>query len=324
MRIQSITRKLPLAILALALVVGAGVGASGYLIASRTAEDLTFARLEGVAADRSALLKNFLQSRELSVLTASRSETVKNALRDLHFGWIKLGEAAEAELISAYVANNPYPAGERDELDDAGLGTNYDSAHIRIHPALRVLAESAGFEDIYLFDEAGHCVYSVTKGPDFAATFNPDTELGISLLGELLMRVTDTGAVVVSDVAFYAPAGAPSAFMAAPVLDKIGSRLGTVAVKLPIAGFGALINGRDGLGTTGEVLIAGVDMTLRNNSVFTEGQDVLTTELDSPSWRQRLRAVGPARGRSHRTATKRCLSKQCRSGTPISTGRSSP
>ena len=87
----TIARKLPAAMIALGLLVGAGVGASGYLIASRTAEDLTFARLDGLAADRSDLLRSYLSSRELSVLTAARSETVQNALRDLHFGWMKLG-----------------------------------------------------------------------------------------------------------------------------------------------------------------------------------------------------------------------------------------
>ena len=88
----SIARKLPLTIAALALLVGVGVGVAGYVIGSQTAQDLTFSRLDGLAADRTDLLRTYLASRELSVLTAARSETVQNALRDLHYGWMKLGD----------------------------------------------------------------------------------------------------------------------------------------------------------------------------------------------------------------------------------------
>ena len=171
MRRSTIARKLPIIIVATALVVGAGIGTAGYVIASRTAEDLTFARLSGLAADRSELLRSYLDSRELAVLTAARSETVQNAVRDLHFGWVKLGENPSAQLIDAYVTKNPNPEGERSELADSGLGTNYDSAHARAHPALKVLSESAGFEEIYLFDADGNAIYSVNKGPDFAGIF---------------------------------------------------------------------------------------------------------------------------------------------------------
>ena len=280
----TIARKLPAAIIALGLLVGAGVGASGYLIASRTAEELTFARLDGLAADRSDLLRSYLASRELSVLTAARSETVQNALRDLHFGWMKLGDTPGKTLFDAYVTNNPNPEAERAKLADAGSGNNYDSAHVRVHPALQVLAQSAGFVDIYLFDNDGNALYSVNKGADFAGAFGAGGAFAGTTLGKVVGQLKDDQqGVTLSDIAAYAPANnAVTAFMAAPVLDKRGVRAGSIAVRLPIGELGPLINRHDGLGETGEVIIVGSDHLLRSESTFTQDADVLKTQFDDP------------------------------------------
>ncbi len=277
----TIARKLPVTIVVTALFVGAGIGAAGYVIASRTAEQLTFERLAGVAGDRSVLLESYLGSRELAVLTAARSETVQNAVRDLHFGWVKAGENASAQLIDAYVTNNPNPD-KRSDLADAGLGTNYDSAHVRVHPALKVLAESANFEEIYLFDSDGNAIYSVNKGPDFAGGFAAGGTFADTVLGKLVASLPpDTQSVVMSDIVAYGPAGdAPSAFMSAPVLDKRGAHAGAIAVRLPIADFGSLINRHDGMGESGEVVIVGADHKLRSQSAFTPDDDVLQTTFD--------------------------------------------
>ena len=297
MNFRSIAQKLPLAIVALALFVGAGVAFSGYLIAARTGEGLTFQRLSGLASDRAALLRNYLSSRELAVLTAARSETVQNATRDLHFGWLKLGEHPGQQLFDAYVLENPFPADQRSQLADAGTGTNYDSAHVRVQPALQVLAQSAGFEEVYLFDNDGNCIFSVNKGRDFAGAFAEGGEFGATALGILLRQLpADRQIARLSDVAAYGPlANTPAAFMAAAVFDKRGTRTGSIAVRLPIADFGTLINGREGLGDTGEVVIVGPDLLLRTESAFTPADDVLKTSFDVPAAESALRG-SPAVG----------------------------
>ena len=76
-------------------------GVSGFLIVARTAHTLTSSRLDGLAADRSALFRSYLESRELTVLTTARSETVQNAIRDLHSGWIKLEATAGEQPYDA-------------------------------------------------------------------------------------------------------------------------------------------------------------------------------------------------------------------------------
>jgi methyl-accepting chemotaxis protein len=109
---------------------------------------------------------------------------------------------------------------------------------------------------------------------------------------------------MMSDIAAYSPAAnAPSAFMAAPVLDKRGAHAGAIVVRLPIAEFGTLINRRDGLGETGEVVIVGSDNLLRSESAFTTASDVLETSFDSPIVAE-AQTRGTARGRitvSHRS-----------------------
>ena len=182
------------------------------------------------------------------------------------------------------MTHNPNPADKRALLADSQGGTNYDSAHSRVHPALQVLAQSADFEDIYLFDNDGNAIYTVNKGDDFAGAFGKGGSFAGTVLGKLVGSLKDDQTTVsMSDIATYAPAGGEATvFMAAPVLYKTGARAGSIAVRLPIATFGTLINRRDGLGQSGEVLIVGTDHLLRNDSSFTSVPDVLKTEFDDP------------------------------------------
>jgi methyl-accepting chemotaxis protein len=91
--------------------------------------------------------------------------------------------------------------------------------------------------------------------------------------------------------------------MAAPVLDKRGVRAGSIAVRLPISELATLINRRDGLGETGEVVVVGSDHLLRNETAFSPVPDVLATRFDSPAVDSALGGT-PAKGRvtnSYRT-----------------------
>ena len=190
---SSLARKLPAAIIALAVVVAAGVGFSGYLIATQTAESITFDRLSSIALDRSKLLAQFLASHELAVQTAARSETAQNAIRDLRFGWVKLVDGQSDKLIDAYITKNPNEPDKRNDLLDGGTGSNYDTAHARFHANLRTLQETGGYEDLYLFDAEGHMIYSVRKNGDFAQSFGPGSELGKSQLADVFARAMEQG-----------------------------------------------------------------------------------------------------------------------------------
>ncbi|MEO6013823.1 MAG: methyl-accepting chemotaxis protein [Devosia sp.] len=278
---SSLARKLPAAIIALAVLVAAGVGVSGYLIATQTAESITFDRLSAIALDRSKLLGQFLASHELAVQTAARSETAQNAIRDLRFGWVKLVDGQADKLIDAYITKNPNEPDKLNDLLDGGTGSNYDTAHARFHANLRALQETGGYEDLYLFDAEGHVIYSVRKNGDFAQSFGAGSELGKSQLAQVFARAMEKDAVQLSDVELYSISGTAAAFIAAPVADKRGQKLGALAVRLSAASLGNLVNDPDGLGETGEVVIAGADGILRSDSRFTEGDDTLKTTLDA-------------------------------------------
>ena len=60
----------------------------------------------GSPSTAAILLSSYLSSRNLSVMSAARSETVQNALREPHFGWMKLGDAPARQIFAAYVADN--------------------------------------------------------------------------------------------------------------------------------------------------------------------------------------------------------------------------
>src|SRR5262249_26576021 len=87
-----------------------------------------------------------------------------------------------------YIANNPHPYFKKEELDQAGDGSDYSRVHKTYHPLLRNIARSFGYEDILLVDPAtGDVVYTVAKATEFATSLRtgPYAETN---LGELIRR----------------------------------------------------------------------------------------------------------------------------------------
>lgn len=95
----------------------------------------------GSPSTAAILLSSYLSSRNLSVMSAARSETVQNALREPHFGWMKLGDAPARQIFAATWPTTRMPTALY--TCDSLQGTNYDSALARVPPAMRVLAQSA-------------------------------------------------------------------------------------------------------------------------------------------------------------------------------------
>jgi methyl-accepting chemotaxis protein len=72
-----------------------------------------------------------------------------------------------------------------------------------------------------------------------------------------------------------ADGGAPRAFLAAPVFDVAGVRIGVLAVSLSADRLGQVIGYRQGLGASGDTIIVGLDGLARSDSGFTPESDVL-------------------------------------------------
>ena len=179
-------------------------------------------------------------------------------------------------LQDLYLAGNPSPVGEKDELTDAKDGSQYSSVHQKYHPLFRNLIQKFGYYDLFLVDfETGEIIYSVYKETDYATSL----DLGPyrrSNLASAIEKVRDNPGqrfVQVVDFKPYVPSyGAPAAFFAAPIYN--GPHIvGILAVQLPVDNINNVMTGnqnweKNGLGKTGEVYLVGADLLMRSISRF--------------------------------------------------------
>lgn len=169
-----------------------------------------------------------------------------------------------------YVAANPFPIGERDQLTDAGDGSSFSAAHAEYHQFLRALRDSIGATDLLIVGASSDdVVYSASKRVDLGtdAVTGPygDTGLGLSLTRLEQVAVTDA---VIVDSGFYLPdASAPIVQVAATI--RAGAKVvGAIIVELPIGALTDIVTAGQqwdllGLGDTGEAYVVGSDLTLR-------------------------------------------------------------
>ncbi|MBV6623564.1 MAG: HAMP domain-containing protein [Rivularia sp. (in: Bacteria)] len=189
-----------------------------------------------------------------------------------------------------YIAGNPNPVGEKDELRQAADGSQYSNIHARYHRLFRNLIKKFGYYDLFLIDsKTGNIVYSVYKETDFGMSLD-EKPLSSSNLAEVVRKVRanpDRGAVQIVDFKFYRPSyNAPAAFFAGAIYDG-DKEVGILAVQLPVDEINIVLTGnrrwkQDGLGNTGETFLIGSDLLMRSVArPLLENPQAYLTELSN-------------------------------------------
>lgn len=170
-----------------------------------------------------------------------------------------------------YIANNPNPAEERWQLDDAGDGSSYSEAHAVHHQYLTEVAISLNADDLILISaDTNDVVYTVEKridlGTDVEAGPYADTGLGASW--NRLRRSAVTDAVIV-DAAFYLPDASRPLVHVGATIRRETQVIGAVVIEFPIDGLTDMITAGQqwdllGLGETGDAYVVGADKRLRS------------------------------------------------------------
>src|SRR5450432_1385624 len=222
-------------------------------------------------------------------------------------------------LQSIYTIKNPAPVGAKylnnstsdilsnEQLDrplrEAFFRSNFAVANNRYQPYFKALADRFGYEDVNLIDDEGNVVYSLNKELDFATNVRVgpgrNSALGDAFFGAWYADSTSgvdlDARVMLTDFAPYDIAyDAPSTFMATPVTDNVGRRLGVLVFRLGVDNIFNLFNfnGQQesiGLGKTGEAYMVGPDFKLRSDARYTE-------QLPSGQRKQRINKLGEAGG----------------------------
>lgn len=180
---------------------------------------------------------------------------------------------AAIQLQYLYIVKNPNPQGHRDELADAGDGSEYSSVHERYHHAFQSIIKKFGYYDLYLIDnDTERIVYDVAKDRDFGTSLRdgPYRHSNLAKVVKQCLATNDVNDVIFSDFEPYeASEGEPTQYVASPIWDG-QERLGVFVLQLSTAAIDDVMTGkrgweRDGLGQTGESVIVGQDYLLRTN-----------------------------------------------------------
>lgn len=275
--------KLPAMVIAIALVAGLGVGSAAYVVGDGIVNEQARNRLATAATDARSALTAYLDSvaEDLTVF-AGRSEV--SASIDMFSGAmlsLKGQGDPTALLQKAYVEDAPAELDERIMRDTSDKLPVYDLHHRNLNADYRELMQARGYYDVLLFDTAGNLVYSVAKERDFATNFSEgggpwaDTALGQVYRTAMTL---DAGQTAVADFASYAPSnGAPAGFIATPVIDTAGFRIGVLAFQLPIDRIGQLlaIGGGDGR----QVMLLNRQGLALNDLPSTPDDDILAVQV---------------------------------------------
>lgn len=181
---------------------------------------------------------------------------------------------AAIHLQYLYIVKNPNARGHRDELANAGDGSDYSSVHAKYHNAFKNIIKKFGYYDLYLIDyDTERIVYDVAKDRDFATSLKdgPYRDSNLAKVVKKCLATNNPNDVYFSDFEPYeASEGEPTQYVASPIWDG-QQRVGVFALQLSTVAIENVVTGnhrweRDGLGQTGESAIIGQDYLLRTNA----------------------------------------------------------
>ena len=212
-------------------------------------------------------LEEFITAAREDVQLWSRHPLVVNDARAFFADW-----AAMSENERDAMAREFRPGGQLDT--DATSRTPAERVYIehyrRLQPELLEFIQTHEFYDLFLFTPEGELAFTVVRESDFGNTIgeagDPLFETELEAVASMALASSDPDAVFLSDFAPYAPsAGAMAAFLATPLVDADGQRLGVFAVQLNLDIFDDLLTFNEGLGETGFSLVVGEDGRARNS-----------------------------------------------------------
>lgn len=278
-------RRLKLTLLALTFI---GILVSTFLFWNTWTKQnqLIETRLETFTELRHSVINRFLTSLAGETLLWSKDQKIIETAQSYIDIWDTLS-LAERDYIREIYLNG--------KAADKVLGSDsaYHDLHAETHPNLKAFEAHHGYYDIFFFNLQGDLVYSVEKEADYGLNFAnngniyADSGLG-KAFQQAVLQEPDQPAVFI-DFSNYAPSNDdPAAFLASPMIDKSGEKMGVYAIQVPISKFNAVMQYSSGLGSTGETYIVGPDYLMRSQSRLTKTDGVLKQSVKTDAVKQVL------------------------------------
>ena len=247
MKRTSLNFLLPAVFLTSVMTVMAGYAAFTLIDLRSTLVQHTTTGLQSAASRTVDRVDAWFLSTERNMISIASGQHTQNAIRQLSVMFKSMGDGAPRYLRDTYVTGNPYSGNAKEDLVDPQDRTGYSSTHAKIHDYYRSLRRQFGYYDMFLFDGSGNVLYTVVKEGDLGANALSG-DLAPTNLARAFTRAwsAEAGQVIFEDFAPYVFSNnAPAGFLATPVLDAAGKKIGVLAIQIPDAILGDLVGEKD-------------------------------------------------------------------------------
>lgn len=261
--------KLGIAFLLVGILPAAAIGFFSLKEASESLEKQAFNQLEGVRGIKKAQIEKFFAERQgdagvlVDTAQAMKSSAFAKmqAVQDLKkknlealFKTIHTDVAIAKRnslAVEAFEAIN-----QAFEEDGGKVGSmEWDATAARYHEHFKALMEARGWYDIFLINDQGDIVYTVTRESDLGMNI-PNSELKNSSIGAAFSKAKtlDQKGIAIGDFQPYAPSnGDQAAFM----IGRLGDGEGYFAMQMPTESVNAVVQQRAGMGESMESYLVG-------------------------------------------------------------------
>ncbi|SFB70744.1 methyl-accepting chemotaxis protein [Tropicimonas isoalkanivorans] len=283
--------KLPLIMALLGSVAISVTAVLGWMDMRRQSVDRATSQLSFATRARGDDIEAFFEKVAAQVDIQAGTMTTRKALRTLGLGFRYIDNSNPGAAVrKLYVDRNPYRAGSREDLIDAGDASQYSQNHAQFHGQFLEFMRRNDFLDTMLIDPDGNIIYSVMKGEDFGTNVlsNPDVPGVREAYQAALAKGEDE--VVISDFQHYGPMGDTLVAFAAETLNGPNEKpFGVFVALLPIAPIDAILNESNGLPDQTQIYLVGPDGALRNNPGISSNLRAFETSVGTPAARSALK-----------------------------------
>ena len=266
------------------------IGVMSYKSAKNALISQSKGQMIGIRNSRKIQIEEFFRKIKGDIKTLSENKMTIRAAKDFIKNFHELGKDVGRDL---YISKNPYPAGQKLNLDYADDGSNYSKIHKIYHPVFKSYLNTFGYYDIFIVDpKSGEIVYSVFKEDDFGTSLisgKYKTE-NIAEAYKAAKLFTNPELVALVDMQAYAPSnGEPACFIASPIFDGF-EKTGVLVFQINISQINKVMMDASGLGETGETYLVGDEHLMRSNSRFSKKgkSSVLNSKVDSEAVKEAL------------------------------------
>ncbi|CAD5257801.1 Methyl-accepting chemotaxis protein [Bosea sp. 62] len=265
----SLRIRLPVAMLALALLAALAVGSSAYLAVSNWAQGAVRERMHALAESHVRAIERRWSQLRAELAVQARSAFTVSALDEIG-KWLELGPHDYRSILGYYQGDGSLSLAERVARTGREHQHGYSWRHVPVHETYSAALKQFNYADIYLVSRKGRVVYSVTKGPEFGRLLSDEDLAGTGLAKSVaLARGKAAGEQVVLDFAPYDPVGGdPRAFLAAPFYDAeagTGEQVGTIVIAVDTRLIDDVLAFNPAGSGTERVFVIGSDGFMRSN-----------------------------------------------------------